>query len=105
MSYSTEEHIVGKWIDGKAVYEKTVYMGSVNNSGGVTLQHDITSLNIDKIISITGFAYTPTQFRNIPHGYLGQEHVNGFADNNTLYISSQGYAVGECYLTIKYVKS
>ena len=104
MSYSTEEHIVGKWIDGKAVYEKTVYMGSVNNSGGVTLQHDIASLNIDKIISITGFAYTPTQFRNIPHGYLGQEHVNGYADNHTLYIASQGYAVGECYLTIKYTK-
>ena len=104
MTYSTEEHIVGKWIDGKTVYEKTIYMGTVNNNDGVVLQHSISSLNIDKMLSITGFAYTPTQFRNIPHGYIGQEYANGYADNNTLFIASKGYAIGECYLTIKYTK-
>ena len=87
----------------EAVHPKCVIRGVILKCPG-TISSDPFRWVLFAIISITGFAYTPTQFRNIPHGYLGREHVNGFADNNTLYISSQGYAVGECYLTIKYTK-
>lgn len=30
--YSTEEHIVGEWIDGKTLYEKTIDCGNLPNS-------------------------------------------------------------------------
>ena len=49
--YSLTEKVVGKWIDGAAVYEKTVYnAGGV--SGTLSIPHDITNLN--KIITVNG---------------------------------------------------
>lgn len=49
--YSTSEHIIGTWVDGSPVYEKTIY-----NAGGVTgnfnFPHGIT--NFDKLLSYEG---------------------------------------------------
>ena len=50
-NYSTTEQIVGTWIDGSPVYEKTIY-----NAGGVTgnfnFQHGIS--NLKNVISYKG---------------------------------------------------
>lgn len=52
--YSTTEQVVGKWIDGRDVYEKTVY-----NAGGLSgdffISHGIT--NLDRVISCQGSYY------------------------------------------------
>lgn len=49
--YSLSEKVVGKWIDGTTVYEKTVYYaGGV--SGSLSIPHDITNLN--KVITVNG---------------------------------------------------
>lgn len=53
-TYSDEEQEVGKWIDGRTVYEKTVY-----NAGGLSgdflIPHGITDL--DRVISCQGSYY------------------------------------------------
>ena len=50
-NYSTNERIVGKWIDGSPVYEKTVYSaGGV--TGDFTITHNIS--NLDRVLSYTG---------------------------------------------------
>jgi hypothetical protein len=50
-NYSTNEQIVGTWVDGSPVYEKTVY-----SAGGVTGNFDIPHniSNIDRVISYSG---------------------------------------------------
>lgn len=49
--YSTNEHIVGSWIDGRNVYERTL---SVVRSGGATYTVDLSSWGIGTLIDISG---------------------------------------------------
>lgn len=50
--YSTDEHIVGTWIDGKPVYEKTFIYDNVNISSGQTYSAGLA--NIKRLIKIEG---------------------------------------------------
>ena len=53
--YSTEEQIIGKWIDGRNLYRKVFNIGNLNGSGGVTTRtHGIT--NFDRAIHLYGSA-------------------------------------------------
>ncbi len=42
--YSTEEQIVGEWIDGSTLYEKMVECGALPNNGTKNVAHGITNL-------------------------------------------------------------
>ena len=108
--YDTEEHIVGTWIDGKPIYEKTIE-GNLPSSAGTTLNNniDISTLDIDTFISLEGQAFVTNDnsvVRNI-----------NFYQSSTLYILSdytKGYirqAVPSTYvsksqiITIQYTKT
>lgn len=62
--YSTTEKIVGSWIDGSPIYQKTVNIGSLPNSGTKEIAHGITSL--DKVISSCGIAVNSSYNLTIP---------------------------------------
>lgn len=58
--YSTNEHVVGTWIDGSTLYEKTFY-SALPSSGGtqtVNIAHGISDLNIVVDRSISNFIRT-----------------------------------------------
>lgn len=61
--YSTNERVVGKWIDGKTLYEKTLHIPLVNNNGNAgthkeaSYQHNID--NADFIFISSGTFITP----------------------------------------------
>lgn len=46
--YSTEEKVVGKWFDGKPLYEKTFYYNNVycGNESQSEMTHDLTNLDV-----------------------------------------------------------
>ena len=50
--YSTDEQVVGTWIDGSPVYEKTI---SIDNISGTSYETSALGLNISKLVSF--FAY------------------------------------------------
>ncbi len=54
--YSTNEHIVGTWIDGKPIYEKTI--SNINISATSTTKtytiQDLSSISIENLINIKG---------------------------------------------------
>lgn len=56
--YSTTEKIVGEWIDGKPIYEKTWFSTAVMTLNATTTTYvdieDLTNYNIDNIIDING---------------------------------------------------
>lgn len=80
-NYSTDEQVVGTWVDGSPVYEKTIYnAGGVN--GTITIPHNIT--NMSKCIDLFGTCHDI--------GY-GSQH-DGEADMPLPRIATDGYNVG-----------
>ena len=43
--YSTEERVIGKWIDGKPIYQKTIELGTLS-IGPSTIAHNIDNLEM-----------------------------------------------------------
>ena len=52
-SYSTNEKIIGKWIDGNLLYQKTIYIDSLPNNSTKNIAHGIA--NISSIIGIDSY--------------------------------------------------
>ena len=52
--YSTDEKIIGQWVDGKPIYQKTVDFGALPNNTTKTVPHNIS--NIGKLIDIIATA-------------------------------------------------
>lgn len=63
--YSTEERVVGTWIDGKPIYQKTFSNITVNPTTAagtnVVTDIDITSLNLDECIFMIGVVKSSSQ--------------------------------------------
>ncbi len=53
-NYSTTEQIVGRWIDGKPLYQKTVNIGTLPNNSNKKVAHGVS--NIGDVIDISGYA-------------------------------------------------
>ena len=53
--YSTEEEVIGTWIDGSTIYRKTVDFGALPNATSKSVAHGIS--NLGKCINLTGFAF------------------------------------------------
>ena len=67
-NYSTEEQVVGTWIDGKPIYEKVINSGYLANNNSISI--DVSHLNINDVIQLKGIAFTDDkkQFRPITLG-------------------------------------
>ena len=113
--YSTEEQIIGTWIDGKTLYQKTIISTDTLNYGQRSnLSTGIT--DADEIVSITGSAsykdhntYMPLPFAEAGTNEivkLGEfNKVNG---NVQIYVGSayqSPYLMNRIILTIQYTKS
>ena len=95
--YSTDERIVGEWIDGKAIYEKTFDLGSdliVAYNSWTTLG---ITLNADKIIETKATASVGSF----------QGNILMYSDSGTWKGQSQRNSEGSNvrYLTIRYTKA
>lgn len=101
-NYSTTEQVIGTWIDGKPLYEKTVDMGSFSTGYG-QFPHGIA--NINYIIS---------------YQFIGKrsDGNGGWFDNNSVgndilltvnktdvYRQSSNISCEKGYLTIQYTKT
>ena len=49
VNYSLEEQVIGSWIDGKPIYQKTINCGTLPNNENKSIDHNIE--NIDSIVS------------------------------------------------------
>lgn len=106
-NYSTTEHVVGTWIDGKTVYEKTINVGTITTN--TTVEHGIT--NLDRIISYEGFAdYAGTSPSVMP--IQGINPFYGFCmagyDSTTIKLvrsNSLSSDYANAFVTIRYTKT
>ena len=104
-TYSTEEQKIGKWIDGKDLYEKTFRLTTPSETGSPVIIQNISDLNIDTPVNIFG------NVLNVPiNFYLEQSNniacfVNTAKSGIAMMIGSNIYASKDCNITIQYTKS
>lgn len=107
-NYSTTEHVVGKWVDGKTLYEKTVDCGTLPNTTSKSVAHNIS--NIDKIVYLGGIAYAGTNSYPLPFVQVSAGNVQGIRINasstNVVIVSSYDVSsLTNSYVTLRYTKS
>lgn len=108
--YSTDEKVIGTWIDGSTLYEKTVHTGALS-SGDPSIAHNISDL--DNVIDLSGFVIYAG--KKAPFPLISRQNVNwqmGVADITSTNINFEigtnytgTYAVTDSYVTIQYTKS
>ena len=110
--YSTEEKIVGKWIDGKPIYEKVIYT-DIRDRDWHNIQMNVS---IDNIIKLKGILY---QGNGYPYFIEVQGNTYPNAENRAMFLYKKDenyirYGVlytqadltsSYLYITIQYTKT
>lgn len=106
--YSTTEHVIGKWIDGKPLYQKTVEFGTLPAGDSKAVAHGVANINL--IVSCDGFAYN-SSYTFIPLPSINVDSLDYGAqlecDRTNITIKTKetwmnGYSG---YVTIQYTKT
>lgn len=106
--YSTSEKVVGKWIDGKPLYQKTIQMQTV--SAGTVGTYDISSLNCDTVWIDFGNSFAYSGEIALP---INRTHTGNIASQSDVRITrstitiicGSGTSAGNPIITIKYTKT
>lgn len=107
--FSYEERVIGKFLDGKTLYEKTVTFPTNTSNNRTTYNHGIA--NVDSIFintskSFTKYSDTFGVFPNV--AYVGLGYSIGGSVNNTSIIIDKGNDVKTVphtfYITLNYTK-
>ena len=111
MKYSTEEQVVGEWIDGKPLYQKTFYSNSITTSPYSF--GDVSNFNI---LHIYGTAFLSKNNNSagiitIPGTYSTSSdsiEINiktNYAKTAIVIYYSGNISIDEVYVTIQYTKT
>lgn len=105
-NYSTDEQVVGTWIDGKPIYEKVINSGYLANNNSITI--DVSHLNINDVIQLKGIAFTDDkkQFRPITLGTSDSNAIRiDFTNNNVRIITWSNWSSYNSFVIIQYTKT
>lgn len=104
--YSTSEKVVGTWIDGNTLYEKTINFGSLPNNTTKTVSSGLSNISIQQIFGVArasnGFTVT------LPHREIsgsGNIDIVYQSDNYIRIITDYDYSGFTAYVTLQYTKS
>lgn len=106
-TYSTDEQVVGTWIDGKVLYEKTILINSMPNATTSNYAHNIS--NIDSIVEAKSLMVFPSgNVLIIPTGYpLNNENSVYVSVQKTQLTIATGVDRSNCsgIITMRYTKT
>ena len=100
-NYSTEERVIGTWIDGKPLYQKTIVRtGTISSS---SIPHQISDVDY---IFITEFIYKDNDNIYYINEQLGRGKLSVDKTNVVLSFLTNGWNVNDgIYITLKYTKT
>lgn len=105
--YSETEHVIGQWIDGSTLYEKTIEFGALPNAALKSVAHGISNLGICFVVS--AFAKNSSNLiLPIPYAtYTGQDQIQIYINSTNINIRTYGNmsAYTICYVTLRYTKT
>ena len=107
--YSEDEQVVGTWIDGSTLYEKT-YSITAPSSNTTTNLVDISSLSIADVISVEGYLKSSGNITYKDDGFkawirLKTNQTADGKDRIAMQVTNSDYYSTSGNLTIKYTKS
>ena len=112
--YSTSEQEVGTWIDGKKLYEQTLYLASASvSSGNVATMPTISG--VESVMVMGGTCYDVNDQRYYPLPYIRatdseslkiQAHVAGGALATIIFTAqSSAYSLKDICVVVRYTKA
>lgn len=99
--YSEEERVVGCWIDGKPLYEKTINIGSIDFIGSGTTITNNTFKEIDTITKCIGIRLYSISKSSSAHVSVGTIHEK---DSDNISCFTPGNFLSLNYIVIQYTK-
>ena len=108
-NYSTNEQIVGTWIDGSPIYEKTIQATPTTGDYAI----DISALNIDVVVDLWGISkqsISAGRYHSIkvPYCYDTNDRALVYYQSDTGYLKLVGSSANinnEWHIIIRYTKS
>lgn len=108
--YSTTEKVIGEWINGKPLYQKTIYSATLGTGQIVPVAHGISNLGVVVSVEATCFdsgyenAWFPISHISTDGYNIGIFSVDG-TNINFSNPTAFGARITEVYATIKYTKT
>lgn len=107
LNYSTTEHVVGKWIDGRTLYEKTISCGSLPNNTTASVNHNIS--NLEGVVGYEGVSYRSSDGFSLPiPSFTSVSAIVRVTINRTqiTFMTTSDYsAYDNTYITLRYTKT
>lgn len=107
MNYSTEEQVVGTWINGKPLYQKC-FIGNLPSATNWQTIANTKIDNVDEITNINGIAkYNSDQYQNIP-AYESSQHFCFiiYSKNYGIRVNGNGWGLnGAVTFIVRYTKT
>lgn len=107
LNYSTDEHIVGKWIDGSDLYEKTVDFGALPNATSKQVNHGIN--NLGTMVEIRGIAVRSSDNTSKPLPFSDPtttKIISLEATTSVIYTETgTNYSAYNAWVTLRYTKT
>lgn len=104
-NYTTDEQVIGTWIDGKKLYKKTIdiEINKANTSSEFVTNNTLT--NVDNICNIYGILVrTSKSTLTVPYYENSSYFFDVKVDSTNVRILNNGF-YGKSYLTIEYTKT
>lgn len=105
--YSTEETVIGTWIDGRPLYQKTFSVSHSLQNASLSVSNLITS-SVIKIVQGYGvFEFADlNNIYNVPYAYNGQFLTIRQNGDDIQFVSYfNGKQTGTATITLKYIKT
>lgn len=103
--YSTTEKIVGTWIDGKPLYQKTIDCGALPNTAIKTVAHSISGWS--KTVNVYGYSTNGSNCIPVQYNSAGNADISVYTDATYIGIKTMSdvSSYSETYITIQYTKT
>ena len=107
--YSTDEKIIGTWIDGSYIYQKTINFGELSNRSSKDVAHGIS--NLGYVINIFATGKDNTNNRYSPFSKVHDRDASSqcciYVDSTNISIEnrSSNFSDWSCYVTLQYTKN
>ena len=110
--YSTEEKVVGTWIDNRPLYQKTIVVENTTISSS-TKEMTILDITNNDIVMVDNMYINGDTSSTAGNR---QKHFGNFTDNNGHYVNVRGwqnnlllqtdflYYINKAYITVQYTK-
>lgn len=115
LNYSTDEHVIGKWIDGKTLYEKTVSCGALPNATTKSVDMGISD-TLDTVWLSEGFAMVSSTGSSVPLPNVSTNATAGISGQTQIILRKATKKIeintgtdrrdfDSSYITIRYTKA